>query len=88
MLLDAHTLIWAVDDPSKLSARAAAELRDMGNGLLLGAGTMWEMSIKVGLIIDDYSRAVAGYFLTLSAPSAIRTALALRQAIWRKTQAG
>jgi PIN domain nuclease of toxin-antitoxin system len=49
MLLDAHTLIWAVDDPSKLSARAAAELRNMGNDLLLGAGTLWEMSIKVGL---------------------------------------
>jgi putative transposase len=40
------------------------------------------------IIIDDYSRAVAGYFLTLSAPSAIQTALALRQAIWRKPQAG
>jgi putative transposase len=40
------------------------------------------------IIIDDYSRAVAGYFLSLSAPSAIQTALALRQAIWRKTQAG
>jgi PIN domain nuclease of toxin-antitoxin system len=49
LLLDAHTLIWAVDDPSKLSARAAAELRNMGNDLLLGAGTLWEMSIKVGL---------------------------------------
>jgi transposase InsO family protein len=31
------------------------------------------------IIIDDYSRAVAGYFLSLSAPSAIQTALALRQ---------
>ncbi len=40
------------------------------------------------IIIDDYSRAVAGYFLSLSAPSAIQTALALRHAIWRKTQAG
>ncbi len=40
------------------------------------------------IIIDDYSRAVAGYFLSLAAPSAIQTALALRQAIWRKTQAG
>jgi transposase InsO family protein len=40
------------------------------------------------IIIDDYSRAVAGYFLSLSAPSAIQTALALRQAIWRKSQPG
>jgi putative transposase len=40
------------------------------------------------IILDDYSRAVAGYALSFSAPSAIQTALALRQAIWRKTQPG
>ena len=38
------------------------------------------------IILDDYSRAVAGYALSFSAPSAIQTALALRQAIWRKAQ--
>lgn len=36
------------------------------------------------VIMDDYSRAVAGYFLSFEPPSAIQTALALRQAIWRK----
>lgn len=36
------------------------------------------------VVIDDYSRAIAGYFLSFDAPSAIQTALALRQAIWRK----
>jgi putative transposase len=36
------------------------------------------------VIMDDYSRAVAGYFLSFDAPSAIQTSLALRQAIWRK----
>jgi putative transposase len=36
------------------------------------------------VIIDDYSRAIAGYFLYFEAPSAIQTALALHQAIWRK----
>lgn len=40
------------------------------------------------IILDDYSRAMAGYLLFFSAPSAIQTALALRQAIWRKPQAG
>src|SRR5512135_1618644 len=40
------------------------------------------------VVLDDYSRAVAGYFLFFHAPSAIQTALALRQAIWRKPQAG
>lgn len=35
-------------------------------------------------IIDDYSRAICGYDLTFEHPSAMNTALALRQAIWRK----
>jgi putative transposase len=36
------------------------------------------------VVLDDYSRAMAGYFLTFDAPSALNTSLALRQAIWRK----
>lgn len=36
------------------------------------------------VIEDDHSRAAAGYTVGLDAPSAISTALALRQAIWRK----
>lgn len=37
------------------------------------------------IVQDDYSRAVAGYCVFLGAPSALQPALALRQAIWRKT---
>ena len=40
------------------------------------------------VIEDDHSRAVAGYAVNLGAPSALHTALALRQAIWRKTEPG
>ena len=36
------------------------------------------------IVLDDHSRAVAGYSLLTEAPSALNTALALRQAIWRK----
>lgn len=36
------------------------------------------------IVLDDHSRAVAGYSVFIGAPSAIQTALALRQAIWRK----
>ena len=35
-------------------------------------------------VVDDHSRAVAGYMVMLCAPSALNTSLALRQAIWRK----
>lgn len=37
------------------------------------------------VIIDDYSRAIAAYRLFAGGPSALQTALALRDAIWRKT---
>jgi hypothetical protein len=40
------------------------------------------------IILDDYSRAIAGYALSFSDPSAIQTALTLRQAIWRKGRPG
>lgn len=35
-------------------------------------------------IVDDYSRAIMGYYLDLDPPSAQRTAITLRQAIWKK----
>lgn len=40
------------------------------------------------VILDDSSPAVAGYPLFFGSPSAIQTALALRQAIWRKGRPG
>ncbi len=39
-------------------------------------------------VLDDFSRALAGYLLSLDAPSALNTALALRQAIGRKSELG
>ena len=36
------------------------------------------------VIMDDYSRAIAGFGVSFPAPSAIQTALVLRQAMWRK----
>ncbi|MEV0163395.1 Mu transposase C-terminal domain-containing protein [Nonomuraea fuscirosea] len=38
------------------------------------------------VIEDDHSRAIAGYAVNLTAPSALTTALAFRQAIWRKSE--
>lgn len=37
------------------------------------------------VVLDDCSRAVAGYTVFLGAPSALNLSLALRQAIWHKT---
>jgi PIN domain nuclease of toxin-antitoxin system len=49
LLTDSHSLIWAVDDPSKFSPAAAKALQHPANELLLSAATIWEISIKVGL---------------------------------------
>ena len=38
------------------------------------------------VVIDDHSRAVAGYGLVVTVPTALQTALTLRQAMWRKTE--
>lgn len=40
------------------------------------------------VIPDDHSRAVTGYAVLLGDPSSLQTALALRLAIWRKTDPG
>lgn len=48
LLIDTHTLIWSMDDPSKLSGSAAIALQDPTNELLLSAATIWEMAIKIG----------------------------------------
>lgn len=37
------------------------------------------------IILDDYSRSVAGYFLTFDSPNTQNTSLALHQAIWYKS---
>jgi putative transposase len=42
----------------------------------------------LSVIVDDYSRAIAGYFLSFNAPAALQTALTLHQAIWRKSEPG
>jgi len=49
LLLDTHTVIWWVDQDHLLSPAAHAALADPANELLLSAGTIWEIAIKVGL---------------------------------------
>ena len=55
LLIDTHTLLWAVDNPSHLGPQARAELQDLTNELLLSAGSIWELAIKVGIKKLDLS---------------------------------
>ena len=47
LLLDAHTLIWAADDPTKIPAAAMTAMSDPANELLVSIATVWEIAIKV-----------------------------------------
>lgn len=49
LIVDSHTLIWAVDQPAQLGSAAASASQDSGNGLLVSAATIRELAIKVGL---------------------------------------
>ena len=48
-LLDAHALIWFVDQDHLLSPNAHSIMSNSANDLLLSAATIWEIGIKVGL---------------------------------------
>jgi len=48
-LLDAHSLIWYVDQDHRLSPASHAAITDPNNELLLSAGTIWEIALKLAL---------------------------------------
>jgi PIN domain nuclease of toxin-antitoxin system len=46
LLLDTHTLLWALAVPERLSGTAAALIRDTRNVVLVSAASAWEISTK------------------------------------------
>jgi len=46
LLLDTHTLFWAVRQPNRIPAAASALVTDPANELLVSAITPWELGIK------------------------------------------
>lgn len=49
LLLDAHTLLWFLDDDPQLSSTAKALIEAPQNRKLVSIATCWEIAIKVGL---------------------------------------
>ena len=49
ILIDSHVLIWYVDQDNLLSPASHAAISDPTNDLLLSAGSIWEIGIKLGL---------------------------------------
>ncbi len=54
LLLDTHLLLWAANEPGRLSAAALALLNDPDHELLFSAASIWEIAIKNGLGRADF----------------------------------
>lgn len=73
ILLDTHTLIWALTQPERLSRNAVKAIADEANEILVSAASAWEIATKVRLgklpeavaIEDDFLNVIdnAGYSL-------------------------
>lgn len=54
LLLDTHVLLWAANEPNKLSSTARKLINDTANDLLFSSASLWEIAIKRGLGRDDF----------------------------------
>ncbi len=46
LLLDSHTLLWALHDPQRLSADARAAISDPRRLVYFSAASVWELELK------------------------------------------
>ena len=46
ILLDSHTLLWALHDPGRLNASAAKEIQDPRRAVFFSAASAWELELK------------------------------------------
>ena len=63
LLLDTHTLIWALADDPELSVAAREAIVDGANFVFVSAVSVWEISIKKALGKLDAPRSVARHRL-------------------------
>ena len=72
---------WSAQYPNEIWQCDHKELPLYATDLRGRVGKVWLTAVE-----DDYSRAILGYYLGIEAPSSLRVALALRQAIWYKPE--
>jgi PIN domain nuclease of toxin-antitoxin system len=49
VLLDTHTFLWAIVEPTKLSAAAHRIIEDGDNEIMVSSASAWEIAIKARL---------------------------------------
>ena len=61
LLLDTRMLLWAANEPERLSAATRALVENPNNDVVFSAISIWEIAIKTGRGRDDF-RLHAGFF--------------------------
>ena len=54
LLLDTHLLLWAADQPERLSRAARTLLNDPQNKLVFSAVSLWQIAIKQSIGRSDF----------------------------------
>jgi PIN domain nuclease of toxin-antitoxin system len=54
LLLDTHLLLWAAEQPDRLSALAQSLIADPANTPVFSSASIWEIGIKFALGRDDF----------------------------------
>lgn len=49
LLLDTHTLLWALSEPEKLPSRVKEAIASSGNAVYVSAVNTWELAVKAAL---------------------------------------
>jgi len=62
ILLDTHAFLWFIAGCNELSDKARELIEDENNRILLSAGSLWEMAIKVSLkkltLVEPYETLI------------------------------
>jgi PIN domain nuclease of toxin-antitoxin system len=55
LLLDTHTLLWSIGKTNELSGKAAQEIKNVNNEILVSAVSLWEIALKynIGKLVMD-----------------------------------
>jgi PIN domain nuclease of toxin-antitoxin system len=61
LLLDTHILLWAANEPERLSAATRALVENPNNDVVFSAISIWEIAIKTARGRGDF-RLHAGFF--------------------------
>jgi PIN domain nuclease of toxin-antitoxin system len=48
-LLDTHVLLWAINEPAKLSVSIKEKIQDTKNGCYVSIVSLWEIAIKISI---------------------------------------